>query len=1349
MFKCWLNLAIAVLVLGGVSVRGALIGEWRFDDGSGSSATDSSANSNNGTLTNMDTGSCWIDGVYRGALEFDGTNDYVSLGSPSDLDNLFSSDVTMTAWVYIPESHGNITLISAYPGSYSYGFHWRVGHDNRVDAGAVFSTTNCARGWTTDTVDEGWNFLALVYDNTTKKITLYKNGFVLSGGNDTAGSGSYTDDSAGNKVIGQWFTTTTLWNWEGVVDNFRIYDSALSAREVLLLAYESDYRAHWRFDDASGTTAVDSTMYGNDGTLTLMGATPWITGKMNGALDFTSSADYVNVPNDPALQLSGDLTISMWINPTNVGVQRGNLIHKSYGGEFSVVLESDGSVRLYHGKSTTSGCYVSMLPIPANTIVNNEWQHLVLTRNVSTLQVKGYVNGELVDTVSWSDNSNYSPPATSTSPVVIGDGYTYDMNGSIDEVILADRVMSADEITGLYQAADLRGSWNMDEGQGTTTADMSDYGNHASFVSMAASPWVTGHINPDGYFRNALSFDNTDDYLSVSNHSSLQITGDLTISLWIKPTTIGVQRCSLVHKNIKGEYSLTLEEDGSVRLWQGRTDNNSYWGGELLPENSIVNDEWQHLAVTRNITTRQIRGYVDGVLKGTTIIPDNSNYYPPQTSTNAVMIGDGFTYDFNGDIDKLKIYSRVLSNDEIEGMQSNLLEAYPNKTYYTTEDATAVCILDMPSAELNGCKLVAMKGITTLGTNTTPENGTDITCTNSLLSSGANEVTVELQRDTGELVFDYDIEMVKKSSNTGFETKVDRQNGIVVRDGTGFFPVGIYMYNMASSDTTDFQAVSGIGFDSIVRWNSNVSPSDSTTYLENADNYNLLVIDKHESYSTVNLTNLKLGTSEDFWDAYKGLGDSPYDVDQSVRMIQAVGYADDESNLIGYYTFDEPMSSQINAGQDLYDRTNTEDGYHPTFAVYSSGAPEGDNYTNWCDIYGVDLYWTPPRVSGDLSTSVDWVTKRLCQAKARADYDHKALWAVLMSEYYSGCHKRAMTEDEQRCQTYLALIHGAKGIFYFKYPIYHEDHWDNYEYLAGELADLAPIMLEPDLEQAITYSDGPFDPASNNFVDIQVCLRQAPSSANYDYVLLATNTREYSVDVDYTISLLGSSGTVSRLFDTSTYSVSNGEFSDTLAAFATRAYTFCSTSTDPVSIDVDITPGTPPAAETVHPVSGREGCTNLMQNPSLEDATVTKWPDYCFPYLASPRINTANQGWGLDTSGAYHSNSCLKIKRDIGLNGFLFTLVPEHSDPNGKDYTFSVYLKADQNNVQVRIGCTSEGYVTETLTTSWARYDYTVNLPDDLIDNQFYVLLMTENRTIWVDAVQVEQASSASTFTTD
>src|SRR3989344_5194629 len=83
------------------SVNG-LVGYWNFNDGSGTTAEDKSGQGNNGTLTNMDPATDWVDGkVGSGALDFDGSNDYVDLVNKSNLEDMVSNanvNKTLSVW---------------------------------------------------------------------------------------------------------------------------------------------------------------------------------------------------------------------------------------------------------------------------------------------------------------------------------------------------------------------------------------------------------------------------------------------------------------------------------------------------------------------------------------------------------------------------------------------------------------------------------------------------------------------------------------------------------------------------------------------------------------------------------------------------------------------------------------------------------------------------------------------------------------------------------------------------------------------------------------------------------------------------------------------------------------------------------------------------------------------------------------------------------------------------------------------------------------------------------------------------------------------------------------------------
>jgi len=76
------------------TARAELVAWWKLDDGSGTTAFDSSGNGNDGVLEGDPQ---WVDGQLGGALEGDGSGDYIRVPHSDSLD--ISDAVTVALWV--------------------------------------------------------------------------------------------------------------------------------------------------------------------------------------------------------------------------------------------------------------------------------------------------------------------------------------------------------------------------------------------------------------------------------------------------------------------------------------------------------------------------------------------------------------------------------------------------------------------------------------------------------------------------------------------------------------------------------------------------------------------------------------------------------------------------------------------------------------------------------------------------------------------------------------------------------------------------------------------------------------------------------------------------------------------------------------------------------------------------------------------------------------------------------------------------------------------------------------------------------------------------------------------------
>jgi hypothetical protein len=220
MCKELIYLFFFVLVLGLVgSASAGLIAYWSFDEGSGTTAADSSGNNNTGTLYG---GPQWVAGMIGGALGFDGTDDYVGTGKIL-LSNV--SAFTLAGWV----SAGN-------PGSSRVGL---FGQNDCVefgfDGGNIGIWTpgggSAVTEWTF--ADLTWHHVAVVGDGTSLKIYLDGQQAAVGGATVSTiyGTSTYQMRMGGGGVwdaSGNWFS--------GQIDEVRVYSRALSRPEIGSLA---------------------------------------------------------------------------------------------------------------------------------------------------------------------------------------------------------------------------------------------------------------------------------------------------------------------------------------------------------------------------------------------------------------------------------------------------------------------------------------------------------------------------------------------------------------------------------------------------------------------------------------------------------------------------------------------------------------------------------------------------------------------------------------------------------------------------------------------------------------------------------------------------------------------------------------------------------------------------------------------------------------------------------------------------------------------------------------------------------------------------------------------------------
>jgi len=414
-----------------------LVGYWTFDgaDTTTATATDKSGNGNNGTLTN---GPTVVTGKIGQALKFTGSN---IVNSGTAMAGTWPA-LTISAWVN-PSSAGTWRAIVQTATTGDRALYLQ---NNYLQFYNSCNSTGAIQ-------NNKWTHVTVTIDGSDV-IKYYING-VASGGCTVPGlrAVEYLHISGVN--------TADSENFQGKIDDARVYNRALSASEIKQIynagvgtqvnstqvntpssSLTSGLVGYWSFNgpDISGMTAYDGSTGGNNGTL-VNGPTVAI-GKMGQGLAFNGTNRYVSVPSSLSLTPTNAITVSAWIKPSLLGTRE--FIATKWLG-FTVELATDNTV--------TSGVYVDsgqrMTP-STSVLPNNTWTFVTFTYDSNTRTLTTYLNGgqEIKSTV-LSGLASYLM-TTSGSSLGIGNYSSYYWNGLLDEVRIYNRALSVSEVKQLY-----------------------------------------------------------------------------------------------------------------------------------------------------------------------------------------------------------------------------------------------------------------------------------------------------------------------------------------------------------------------------------------------------------------------------------------------------------------------------------------------------------------------------------------------------------------------------------------------------------------------------------------------------------------------------------------------------------------------------------------------------------------------------------------------------------------------------------------------------------------------------------------------------------------------------------
>jgi Concanavalin A-like lectin/glucanases superfamily len=617
------------------------VAAYSFDAGEGETLEDLTGE-HDGTIE----GASWFEnGKYGSALDFDGENDCVTVENAPDLQ--LTEELTLETWVK-PEGSGKSepVIFKETPWYFGYSLYLGIGEEGHMEGligeeGYVFKDTEDPEKLETGV----WNHVALTFDGA--HMRLYVNGGLVD---TTAAEGAWS--SSGPLSIG--CSSEFEDNFDGLIDEVRIYNRALSAGEITSDAgagLQTPSRtpvAAYSFDAGEGETVEDLTGE-HDGAIE--GASWFENGKYGSTLNFDGENDCVTVEDAPDLQLTEELTLEAWVKPKGSGASEPIIFKETpwfFGYSLYLGINEHGHMEGLIGEE---GYESSVAEDPAK-LETNVWSHIALTFDGSHMRL--HVNGQLVDT------SKAEGPWGTSGPLSIGCSEEFEDNfkGLIDEVRVYNRALSAAEISadagaGLQTPQNTPvAAYSFDAGEGEVAEDVTA-NEHDGAIEGAS--WFE-----NGKYGSALDFDGEEgECVTVEDAPDLQLTEELTLETWVKPEGSGKSE-PVIFKETPWYFGYSLYlgigEEGHM---EGLIGEEGYVFKDTEDPEELETGVWSHVALT--FDGAHMRLYVNGQLVDTTSAEG------AWSSSGPLSIGcsEEFEDNFEGKIDEVRIYNRALSADEL------------------------------------------------------------------------------------------------------------------------------------------------------------------------------------------------------------------------------------------------------------------------------------------------------------------------------------------------------------------------------------------------------------------------------------------------------------------------------------------------------------------------------------------------------------------------------------------------------------------------------------------------------------------------------------------------------------
>jgi hypothetical protein len=599
-----------------------LVGWWTLDG----DALDSSGHGRNGTLQ----GNAQFDvGLFGQALVLAGSPDCVTIDGYKGV--LATGGVahafTVACWI---KTAANGEMITWGKNTGGQRLSFRVDTVLRVENG----TANVRGTNGSDLRNNEWHHVAATvpHGGAIKDVILYVDGVnVTPAGTSTSALNltADTDVSLGRSAP---LATDTARYFKGLIDDACIYDRALTAEEIAVLARRP---VSWAPTPAEGAVieAASATL-------------GWTSGRF-------AAQQVVYVGTSPELGVA-DLAATQaetMFAVTNLG-QDQTYYWRVDG------LAADGTVHAGPVWSFYVPPMRAYRPQPEDAIVNVLTNaKLSWTGGWSPIMHTVYFGADKDQVAAAAGGLPQMEVTYDPGPLALDTTYYWRVDEFYAGQWVAGPVWSFKTLGLVPPVEDpnLVAWYTLDEGAGRTAIDWSGHNGHGTFTGDV--PWAAGIVG------GALSFNGiSGNYVEAPDAPNVTGTHSRTVTAWIKTTTYG--EIASWGQNVAGQKWIFRVQETDGTLGAIRVEVN---GGYQVGSTDVRDDNWHHVAaVLVNDGTpdaNEIALYVDGLLEVSSARLDE----PINTPAGVVRIGQSpwGVRPFSGLIDDVRIYDKALTAEEI------------------------------------------------------------------------------------------------------------------------------------------------------------------------------------------------------------------------------------------------------------------------------------------------------------------------------------------------------------------------------------------------------------------------------------------------------------------------------------------------------------------------------------------------------------------------------------------------------------------------------------------------------------------------------------------------------------